>query len=1610
MEKATSKKRFALFFLPLLCVMFLICNIADAANGRVVTVDGIGGLLTAIDPLYAPSTSSQYLYDSISSDWRIAFFDKIGPVQPFYWGGNLYTQTAAAVESLYNILKPISDSNRASHAPLVIISHSWGTVLTYIVLHEHPDIIVDKLITMGSPLNSIVPGVNTVTYPALVAYGILAVEQLPNIRVWNNYWAPCDMVSASISAASLNHECDISLFELGLCHSGYFEQYSEWVNILTDAINTQWPLEISYDPHYPKAPASINFSATGSLTAYAISYSWDFGDGQTASGQSVKYNYGQPDEYNVTLTMIDSDSATHVVTETVTVRQPPITVTYPNGYESLDRDFETPDISGEQSYVWNFGDGVIVTDDNHTTSHTYTTSGYYTVTLTQTMSDDSTVQSQTGIFVGPGTRYIQGHTIYADETWYSGGTYVVQGGIYVAQGATLTIEPGALIKFSNNGYLYVYGTLIADGTSSNKIVLTHITDDSYGGDTNGDGDATHPGLYWEDDILRQNLWYKIYCTSESSGSVLDNVIIINGGHWYNGGGTPVLSIESSSVTVSNCEIRDNFAAGIEVDDSMPTINYNVISNNGGNGIEITDASPVVTGNTITGINDSTGIYITGLSSLPQISGNAINNCGNAIYADNIVSTAGVGGDNVVAGNKVDGIFFKGSNYNDNGVLTVNATWHSNLMYVAYYAMSIPEGITLTIEPGTLVKFYSVNGYINVSGTLIADGTSSDKIVFTHITDDTYGGDTNGDGDATHPGIYTDAEDVLQHNIWYSLVLGPTSYNSVINNVVIKNGGYWYSLSGGGGPAPALSINSSSVTVSNCEISDNYSDGIGVEDSMPAINDNDISNNGGNGIEITDASPIVTGNTITGLNDSTGIYITGTSSIPQINGNTINNCGNAIYADNIVSTAGVDGDNAVTGNKVNGIFFKGSNYNDNGVLTVNATWHSNLMYVAYYAMSIPEGITLTIEPGTLVKFYSVNGYINVSGTLIADGTSSDKIVFTHITDDTYGGDTNGDGDATHPGIYTDANSVLQRNIWYSLILGSSSLNSVLDNVILKNGGYSTSGSSACLRINSSSVAISNCEISDNYAAGISVDDSMPTIIDNVISNNGGNGIGITDASPIASDNTITNNLYGLKILGDSYGSYQRNTISGNSTYGIYYNGFTVIDASDCDWGDPSGPLDTSDDRAAGGFYNPDGLGDKVSDQIHYAPWGIPQDSDCLLLDLMTDNYGDGIGWEIQNSADQVVAEGWGYPNDTRYITYLYLPDGDYIFTIYDYYEDGLCCANGNGYYMLTNTSTSEVLAQGDEFGFSESTSFSIGSKTYPNLINWNGNLVADFGYNGLWFHDGTSWNWMTNTGHVGQMVIWDSKLVVDFGEGGLYYYDGTWHWMTNKGNPNMMIAWDNGTSEVLVVDFGAGQRIYTYDGTWNWFKNMDGVADMTVWDNKLIVDFGNGRGLYNYDGIWNWMSNKDDVYLMLPWDNGISEVLVVDFGGGRRIYTYDGSWNWFINKDDVNDMTVWNQKLVVDFGGGRCLYNYDTSWHWMNNKDDVARMVTWRDAGTDLAVDFGSGRNMYNFDGSWTWMKNANDVPEMLAWNNRLVVDFGPGIGVYNYNGSWHLMKDWSTAD
>jgi PKD repeat protein len=142
---------------------------------------------------------------------------------------------------------------------------------------------------------------------------------------------------------------------------------------------------------------------TGSATDPGIydvlTYVWDFGDGETASGVDMTiatHAYAAEGTYTVTLTVTDSDGDSGYDTTTATIilyiNNPPVADAGPNvtakkgvpvtfdGSGSYD-----PDEGDVLTYVWDFGDGATASGvDLVAPTHTYTEAGVYTVTLTVT--------------------------------------------------------------------------------------------------------------------------------------------------------------------------------------------------------------------------------------------------------------------------------------------------------------------------------------------------------------------------------------------------------------------------------------------------------------------------------------------------------------------------------------------------------------------------------------------------------------------------------------------------------------------------------------------------------------------------------------------------------------------------------------------------------------------------------------------------------------------------------------------------------------------------------------------------------------------------------------------------------------------------------------------------------------------------------------------------------------------------------------------------------------------------------------------------------------------------------------------------------------------------
>lgn len=75
----------------------------------------------------------------------------------------------------------------------------------------------------------------------------------------------------------------------------------------------------TFSPSNPGPLTPIQFSATATGGTQPYTYSWDFGDGTTASGVTASHAYVLPGSYKVTLTVTDSNDQSTTSTTTVTV-------------------------------------------------------------------------------------------------------------------------------------------------------------------------------------------------------------------------------------------------------------------------------------------------------------------------------------------------------------------------------------------------------------------------------------------------------------------------------------------------------------------------------------------------------------------------------------------------------------------------------------------------------------------------------------------------------------------------------------------------------------------------------------------------------------------------------------------------------------------------------------------------------------------------------------------------------------------------------------------------------------------------------------------------------------------------------------------------------------------------------------------------------------------------------------------------------------------------------------------------------------------------------------------------------------------------------------------
>ncbi|MDO8492643.1 MAG: S8 family serine peptidase, partial [bacterium] len=309
--------------------------------------------------------------------------------------------------------------------------------------------------------------------------------------------------------------------------------------------------------------------------------------------------------------------------------------------------------------------------------------------------------------------------------------------IIVNPGVTLTLEQGAIIKFQSSGSsFFIGGTLVGQGTLQNPVVITSIHDDIGG---NHDNAQVTPN---------QGNWRKIFI---ESGGVMncDNCIVRYGGFrlvpqdFISPHGAII--VNQGRLSFSNSRLTNNFEGHIiQINGGTTTITSSELDASGfgvfhGAGhVSIADSrihhstegvvAPAQLPSSLTIANTEFHDTVLPLSLSPEVdfvhsNTNAHDNSTNAIVME--------------------------------GLLSSNRTWTKDLIpYVIRHAAStsvfIAPDASLTINPGVIVKFASPFSSLSTSGTLNVNGTSGEPVFFTSVKDDTIGGDTNNDGNTTHP--------------------------------------------------------------------------------------------------------------------------------------------------------------------------------------------------------------------------------------------------------------------------------------------------------------------------------------------------------------------------------------------------------------------------------------------------------------------------------------------------------------------------------------------------------------------------------------------------------------------------------------------------------------------------------------------------------------------------------------------------------------------------------------------------------------------------------------------------------------------------------------------
>jgi hypothetical protein len=378
-------------------------------------------------------------------------------------------------------------------------------------------------------------------------------------------------------------------------------------------------------------------------------------------------------------------------------------------------------------------------------------------------------------------------------TRLSAGCYVVTSDIYVPANVTFTLDPGVTLQFNATVGLLVQGdgTFVADASAvgAQPIILT----------TN----AATPAA---------GQWMGIYFYN-SYGTV-KNVSVLYAGHNRYGTGFGI-RLDSSNITMDAVTVDRSGGVGIENEPgAFPTITNSRVTNSVSHGVFVNGACPSITNITITGsggygLNLNSGIHCDpGATVLTAPANYTGNGNGNRI---------GLAGGTVTAVGR-------------------NRLPYFGVAYDVFYDITVSYGGTLTIDPGTTLRFGSANG-LWVSGVLVLDASPT----------------------PTTPIVFTSANASPAAGQWMGIVFN-NSGSGTLENVSVLYAGY-----NNLGNQFGLRFDNEGSTVDNVSVDRSAGHGIFLNGGCPGFPNTTLTNNGNYGLYMTyiQCDPALTGLSYTG---------------------------------------------------------------------------------------------------------------------------------------------------------------------------------------------------------------------------------------------------------------------------------------------------------------------------------------------------------------------------------------------------------------------------------------------------------------------------------------------------------------------------------------------------------------------------------------------------------------------------------------------------------------------------------------------------------------------------------------------------------------------------